>query len=100
MQLTTTVGNFATGDYLTFNLPGGYFIESTDLSGCTSNSVGITITSCETTKNEAIVTIAVTVSARVLSLTLNNYVNPYSTTPVTGLRTWLRNSDGILRAYH
>ena len=36
MQLTTVVGNYATGDYITFDLPGGYFLESTDLTGCSS----------------------------------------------------------------
>lgn len=49
MELTT--GLFQTDDYITFSLPSGYFEESTELSACTSNTEGITVTSCVTTKN-------------------------------------------------
>jgi hypothetical protein len=35
-----------------------------------------------------------------LNVTFNTYVNPYSTTSVSGLKTWYFNSAGTLRAYY
>ena len=44
--------------------------------------------------------IAVTIDVKIFRLTLNNYYNPYSTTPVTGIKTWLRDAVGNLRGYY
>lgn len=46
-----------------------------------------------------VLTIAVTSDVTILRLTLNNYYNPYSTTPVSGIKTWLRDAVGNLRAF-
>ena len=99
IQTRSTTGFYATGDTITFDLPGGYFIESTDLAGCTSLSEGITFSSCVTTRQRAVVTLSCSLQANELWLTLNNYINPYSTTPVSGLKTTLRNATHT-RAYH
>ncbi len=100
LQTRTSVGYYLTGDTITFDLPGGYFLVSTDLAGCTSKSEGITFSSCVTTKNQAVVTLAVTLQTNEVWLTLNNYINPYSTTPVSGLKTTLRFANGTIKAYH
>jgi hypothetical protein len=46
--------NYATNDTFTFYVPKGYFIESTALSGCISNSAGISITSCASNKTHVV----------------------------------------------
>jgi hypothetical protein len=42
----------------------------------------------------------VTVSAKLFSVTLNNYINPYSTTSVSGLSASYRNSVRTLKGYY
>jgi len=51
MQFPT---NYATNDKFTFYVPKGYFIESTALSGCISNSTGFSITSCVSNKTHVV----------------------------------------------
>ena len=81
-------------------MPLGYFEESEDVSACTSNTEGITVISCVTTKNQVVLTMAVTSDVKIFRVTLNKYYNPYSTTPVTGIKTWLRDASGNLRGYY
>jgi hypothetical protein len=52
MQFPT---NYATNDEFTFYVPKGYFIESTALSGCKSNSLGFSISSCVSNKTHVVV---------------------------------------------
>jgi hypothetical protein len=92
--------NYATNDEFTFYVPKGYFIESTDLTGCKSNSIGFSISSCVSNKTHVVVKIAVSVSAKLFSISLNNYINPYSTTSVSGLSASYRNSAGTLKGYY
>ena len=91
---------FNTGDTITLDVPGGYFEESTDLAMCTTDSLFISITSCVTTTNQVVVTLSVRVASNEMFLFINNYVNPYSTTVVTDLRTTVSNSAGVIRALH
>ena len=53
-----------------------------------------------TTKNQVVLTMAVTSDVKIFRVTLNKYYNPYSTTPVTGIKTWLRDASGNLRGYY
>jgi hypothetical protein len=91
---------FNTGDTITFDLPGGYFFESTDVSKCATDSLLITITSCVTTRNQAVVTLGMLGPSNEIFLYINSYVNPPSTTVINGLRTTVRNSAGVIYAYH
>ena len=40
------------------------------------------------------------VSAKIFSVILTNYINPYSTTSVYGLLNWYHNSAGVLKGYY